>query len=80
MSIELSPEERGRETVKQFSPGRWAIVDFLRQGRARASGQEVTVTHEVGGRTITYKLEFNSSTVPFLMPELTDFSCPTSLE
>ncbi len=80
MSIELSPPERGRESSKQFSNGRWAIVDFLRAGRARISGQEVTVTHQVGGRTITYRLEFNSNTVPFLMPELANFSCPMSLE
>lgn len=80
MSIELSPAERGRESVRSFANGRWSIVDFLRKGRARVSGQVATVTHQVGGRTITYQLEFDSNTVPFLMPELSQFSCPTSLE
>ena len=40
----------------------------------------VDVTHEIGGRTITYRIEFDSTTVPFLMPELADFGCPTTLE
>lgn len=78
--IQLFPQENGRPNAKQFSDGRWAIVDFLRQGQARVSGNVVTVTHEIGGRTITYKIEFESTTVPFLMPELSDFACPTSLE
>ncbi len=80
VSIELFPAEAGRDNTKSFSDGRWAIVDFLRTGRSQDSGNLVDVTHQVGGRTITYRIEFDSITVPFLMPELNDFSCPTSLE
>ena len=80
VKLELFPAEAGRANDRDFEGGRWAIVDFLRRGNARASGNLVEVTHQVGGRTITYKIEFDSTTVPFLMPELSDFSCPTSLE
>lgn len=80
VSIELFPQIPGRESVRGFSAGRWDIVNFLRQGRSRASGNVVDVTHEIGGRSITYRIEFDSTTVPFLMPELSDFSCPLSLE
>jgi len=80
VSIELYPQPDGRSSRKAFESGRWAIVDFLRSGRARPSGTQVDVTHEIGGRTITYRIEFDSTTVPFLMPELADFGCPTTLE
>jgi type VI secretion system protein ImpL len=78
--LQLFPQEDGRPNAQQFSDGRWAIVDFLRSGQARVSGNVVTVTHQIGGRSITYRIEFESTTVPFLMPELSDFSCPASLE
>mgnify|MGYP000374021616 CR=1 FL=1 len=80
VTVELFPSEAGRNSTKQFSDGRWAIVAFMRAGRARVSGNVADVTQQVGGRTITYKMEFDSTTVPFLMPELADFACPTSLE
>lgn len=80
VSVELFPAQRGRPSRLDFNAGRWSIVDFLRQGRARRDGNVVQVTHEIGGRTITYRIEFDSTTVPFLMPELFDFSCPVSLD
>ncbi|SFJ82182.1 type VI secretion system membrane subunit TssM [Jannaschia pohangensis] len=78
--IELYPQEPGRASDKKFGDGRWAIIDFLRQGQTRVNGNVAEVTHQIGGRTITYKVEVDSTTVPFLMPELADFQCPTSLE
>lgn len=78
--VELFPAQRDRPSKREFAQGRWDMVAFLRQGRARVSGNVATVTHEVGGRTITYRIDFDSTTVPFLMPELAEFSCPTSLD
>ncbi|OCX58213.1 type VI secretion protein [Thioclava sp. SK-1] len=80
VSIELYPQEQGRQSSLSFAQGRWDIVTFLRRGRARVVGNVVDVTHDIGGRSITYRMEFDSTTVPFLMPELSDFSCPVSLE
>lgn len=80
VSVEVFPGIPGRNSSRGFTQGRWDIVNFLRQGRTRVSGNVVDVTHEVGGRTITYRIEFDSTTVPFLMSELSDFSCPASLE
>ena len=56
------------------------IREILRRGRAKVTGNVVDVRHEIGGRSINYRIEFDSTTVPFLMPELTNFSCPISLE
>ena len=79
-SIQLFPEQRGRASLLRINSGRWDIVQLLRQGRAQRSGNSVTVTYEIGGRSIQYRFDFDSTTVPFLMPELAQFSCPTSLD
>ncbi|MFK7836785.1 MAG: type VI secretion system membrane subunit TssM [Sulfitobacter sp.] len=80
VSVELFPAVQGRGSTKSFANGRWDIVEFLRKGRTRISNNVVDVTHDVDGRSITYRIEFNSTTVPFLMPELSEFSCPATLE
>ncbi|UWQ81746.1 type VI secretion system membrane subunit TssM (plasmid) [Leisingera sp. S132] len=80
VSVELFPQKRQRQSALSFTDGRWDIVTFLRQGRAKATGNVVDVRHEIGGRSISYRIEFDSTTVPFLMPELADFSCPVTLE
>ena len=80
VSVEMFPQEVGRASSANFSQGRWDIVTFLKNGRTRQQGNVVDVTHDIGGRSITYRIEFDSTTVPFLMPELADFSCPSSLE
>lgn len=80
VSLEFYPQEEGRQSLLSLTEGRWDIVSLLRRSRARISGTAADVTIEVGGRSITYRFEFDSTTVPFLMPELSDFSCPTSLE
>lgn len=80
VSLSLFPEERNRESTLRFSQGRWDIMSFLRSARVRTNGNVANVTQEVGGRSITYRMEFDSTTVPFLMPELSQFSCPVSVE
>ena len=80
VSVELYPGENGRDSNASYGDGRWAIIDFLRRGRAQVSGNVAEVTHQIGGRSITYRVEVDSTTMPFLMPELSDFACPTSLE
>jgi len=80
VALELFPGADDRQSNITFAEGRWDIVNFLRKGRSRVSNNVVDVTQDVGGRTITYRIEFNSTTVPFLMRELADFSCPASLE
>ena len=79
-SVQLFPEKRQRNSTLSFADGRWDIVSFLRRGRAKVTGNVVDVRHEIGGRSINYRIEFDSTTVPFLMPELADFSCPVTLE
>ncbi|MBQ2261498.1 MAG: type VI secretion system membrane subunit TssM [Loktanella sp.] len=80
MSVQLFPEDDGRASLLTLSDGRWDIVAFLKRGRTRVTGNSAETSFDIGGRTITYRFEFDSTTVPFLMPELSDFSCPASLE
>jgi len=79
-AIGLYAAQEGRSSTLNLSDGRWDIVSFLRSGRARVTANVVDIRHEIGGRSITCRIEFDSTTVPFLMPELADFSCPISLE
>ncbi|MCE8433951.1 type VI secretion IcmF C-terminal domain-containing protein, partial [Rhodovulum sulfidophilum] len=80
VSLALFPQQSGRPNGIRFDAGRWDIVTFLRTGRSRVNGTSVEVTQDVGGRSITYRFSFDSTTVPFLMPELSQFSCPVSVE
>jgi type VI secretion system protein ImpL len=63
----------------EFSRGRWDIVTFLQDGRPRGKNV-LDVTKSVQGASITYRFEFDSPTIPFLMTELREFNCPDSLE
>lgn len=80
VGIELFPQADDRVSSLSFNQGRWDIVEFLRSGRTRVNTNIAEVTHEIGGRSITYRVEFDSTTVPFLMPELSEFTCPASME
>lgn len=80
VSIDLIPAELGRQNTYSIAEGRWDIVSFLRSGKPRIKGSTVDVTYGVGGRSISYRFIFDGATVPFLMPELLDFNCPTALE
>ena len=80
VALELFPEVQGRVSNISYAQGRWDIVNFLRKGRTKVSNNVADVTHDVGGRSITYRIEFDSTTVPFMMRELAEFSCPVSLE
>ena len=63
----------------EISRGRWDIATFLQGGRARGANV-LDVTRTVQGASITYRFEFDSPTIPFLMDELREFNCPASLE
>ena len=60
--------------------GPWAIMKFIQEGSSRGSGNNIEVTHQVEGRSVTVNLSFSAVTNPFTMPELRDFTCPTSLD
>jgi type VI secretion system protein ImpL len=75
----LPQSSQGSNSIR-FSGGRWSILHLIQKGRGRAKGTRVDVSHSIGGRSVTFRLEFDSITVPFLMKELKHFKCPTSLE
>ncbi len=80
VTLQLLGEANGRASELEYDGGRWAIVDFLRDATTSVDGNIARVTHSVGGRTVTFRFDFESNTVPFLMPELQGFTCPTSLD
>ncbi|MBP0484975.1 type VI secretion system membrane subunit TssM [Sagittula salina] len=80
VQIDLIPTRIGDAASFSFSQGRWDIAKWLSDGSPKVQGNVVTVRYTIRGQSITYRIEFDSSTVPFLMRELRDFSCPTSLE
>ncbi|MEL6690161.1 MAG: type VI secretion system membrane subunit TssM [Pseudomonadota bacterium] len=79
LAITLLPQRNGINNSIRFGAERWSIISFLEQ-RPKISGTRVDVTPQVGGRAVTLRLEFDSITVPFLMREIREFSCPTTLE
>lgn len=79
VSIEIETTS-GERLSRSFGDGPWAIVNFLRQGRTRQSGNSVDVSHQIGPHTLGYRLIFDAPTVPFMMRAFSEFSCPDSFE
>jgi type VI secretion system protein ImpL len=70
-----------RNSTKEFRGGQWTIVQFLRGAAStQRTGNTLRTTFNVGGRSISYDISFNTSSNPFTMPELSEFSCPQSLD
>ena len=70
-----------RNSTLQLGGGQWTIVEFMRQASSSSqNGSTVRLTYQIGGRAIAYDVTFNAVTNPFTMPELSDFSCPQSLD
>ncbi|PJI84227.1 type VI secretion system protein ImpL [Yoonia maricola] len=80
MSVTFLPRISETRTGLRFGSGRWALMDFITSGRTRSDGTRLNVTHQLDGRSVTFRMEFDSIAVPFLMPELSDFACPTLIE
>ncbi len=80
ITMVLLPQSDVTDNGLRFGGGRWALSDFITQGRNRSDGTRADVTHQVGGRSVTLRLEFDSIAIPFLMRELSEFSCPKSIE
>jgi len=78
--ITLLPRSETTDNALRFGGGRWALSEFISRGRNKTSGTQADVTYQVGGRSVTLRLEFDSIAIPFLMRELSDFSCPTTIE
>ena len=80
ITVTLLPRSETTDNSLRFGGGRWALSEFVSRGRNKTSGTRADVTYQVGGRSVTLRLEFDSIAIPFLMRELSDFSCPTTIE
>lgn len=70
----------GQEAFDRVSQGRWDIGKVIMDGRNKVNGNVVDTTRTFDGVSITYRIEFDSRTVPFLMRELRDFKCPNAMD
>ena len=81
--VEMNTDSRFETSVRprQWTGGQWAIVDFIRSGQTpRDLGNGVRMTHIFAGRTVRFDMTFASNFNPFTMPELSNFSCPQSVD
>ena len=70
-----------RNSTMEFRGGQWTFVNFMRSAAStQRTGNTVRATFNVGGRSISYDIGFNTASNPFTMPELSEFSCPQSLD
>jgi type VI secretion system protein ImpL len=70
-----------RNSTMEFRGGQWTFVQFMRAAAStQRTGNTVRATFNVGGRSISYDIGFNTASNPFTMPELSEFSCPQSLD
>ncbi len=70
-----------RESTIEIREGPWSFVRLLRAAASvQTNGSITRATFQIGGRPITYEFGFNAASNPFTMSELSDFSCPQSLD
>ena len=79
-TLQVFPTQ-GRQSTLEFRGGQWTIVKFMRSASStQRTGNTLRLTFTVGGRSITYDFGFNTAFNPFTMSELSEFSCPQSLD
>lgn len=70
----------GRQNLVQvFSSDDWAMLHFIGRGSPNYRGNTVTLSHQVGQHTSQMRLSFSGANVPFSLPDLRNFRCPTGL-
>ncbi|MFQ6551440.1 type VI secretion system membrane subunit TssM [Aestuariibius insulae] len=73
----------GRQpSAKQFDRyGNWSIIQFLREASSRSQdGGVMRGTYSMGGIPVPLEIRADARTIPFLMPELSEFQCPQSVD
>jgi len=77
--IGLSPPGQGVENDISVE-GPWAMFKLLRaaQWRDSTASDRKNLIFSVGGRLVSYRIQFGSVINPFELAALTTFSCPTS--
>jgi type VI secretion system protein ImpL len=75
-NLSFTPALPGRQSVLGFQ-GSWAIRRLLQAGSAAENGDGVDVRFVIGGRDAAYKIRAEPGPNPFLLPALSEFSCPS---
>ncbi len=70
-----------RTSAIGFQDGPWAILRLMKRAASiQDNGGQQRLTFNIGGRSISYDFGFSAATNPFTMRELSEFSCPQSLD
>lgn len=74
-SLSLTPEMPGRESTIKFE-GPWALKRLMDKATITGTDSNVEARFVIGGRDVTYTIQTGSGPNPFLLPALSEFSCP----
>jgi type VI secretion system protein ImpL len=74
-SLSLTPEMPGRESAITFN-GPWSLKRLLDKAAVTSKESSVEARFVIGGRDVAYTIQTGSDPDPFLLPALSEFSCP----
>ncbi len=77
LSLEPVPRYQDVPEELRFAGGPWGMISLLDPKLpARQAGGIIEVTHPLGNRVATLRLDFGAPAIPFQRPELTTLRCP----
>jgi len=77
-SVKLLPEAFGSQSSVSYE-GPWALFKLLDYGSLSQSQDNLSVRFVIGGRQAVYQIRVGSLEIPFALPALRNFSCPSGL-
>ncbi len=78
VSITLSPDIPGRASAV-VTEGPWAFMRLLEYGSVSQTADGMRARFVVGGRDVAYTMTVGSTSNPFFLAALSQFSCPAGL-
>jgi type VI secretion system protein ImpL len=75
-NLSFTPSMPGRQSVLGFQ-GRWALRRLLQAGTLTPNGDDVDARFVIGGRDASFTIRTDPRPDPFLLPALSEFSCPS---
>ncbi len=66
--------------VREWGGGPWSIIKFIADGSRQSLPNGVRLTHTYAGRNFVFDMTFATGFNPFTMPELTNFTCPQTVD
>ena len=74
-NLSFTPALPGRQSVLGFQ-GAWAIRRLLEAGNVTPNGDGIDIRFVIGGRDAAFRIRAEPGPDPFLLPALSQFTCP----